>query len=80
MQPKSIIALDISEGLPSGAVTLTDIRYGAESRWNLGSPVCRWFQLRLSNGLCEFIYRNSRIRHCKRCNGLMAVNNEGGDE
>lgn len=35
MQPKSIIALDISEGLPSGAATLTDIRYGADSDWNL---------------------------------------------
>lgn len=35
MQPKSIVALDISEGLPSGAVTLMDVRYGADSDWNL---------------------------------------------
>lgn len=35
MQPKSITALDISEGLPSGAATLMDVRYGADSDWNL---------------------------------------------
>ena len=35
MQPKSKIALDISEGLPSGSATLMNIRYGADSDWDL---------------------------------------------
>jgi len=35
VQPKSITPLDISEGLPSGAATLLDVRYGADNDWNL---------------------------------------------
>lgn len=35
MQPKIKVALDISEGLPSGSATLMNIRYGADSDWNL---------------------------------------------
>ena len=35
MKPKSKIPLDISEGLPSGSASLMNIRYGADSDWNL---------------------------------------------
>jgi hypothetical protein len=35
VEPKSITVLDISEGLPSGSATLMDVRYGADSDWNL---------------------------------------------
>ncbi|MFN4042522.1 MAG: hypothetical protein ACK4I0_12745 [Brevundimonas sp.] len=35
MEPKSINVLDISESLPPGAAKLLDVRFGADSDWNL---------------------------------------------
>lgn len=35
MKPKVIRLLDISEGLPPGAATLNDVRYGTDTDWNL---------------------------------------------
>lgn len=35
MEPKNILALDISGGVPSGVAALIDLRYGADSDWNL---------------------------------------------
>lgn len=35
MKPKSINVLDVSQGLPPGAATLIDVRYGADNDWNL---------------------------------------------